>query len=152
MPSAEFEAVVAAMRGRERPETPPTLEETRAGFEAGFASFVVPDGVEVTEIDLGGVPGERIVPPNVDAGRTILYFHGGGYMVGSLATHRHLVAALAVASRATVLNVDYRLSPENAFPAALDDAVAAYRWHLESGGDARHTVVAGEDDESRSAG
>lgn len=144
MPSAQFDAVVAALRDRERPETPPTLEETRAGFEEGFSIFPVPDGVEVTPVDAGGAAAELLVPPTVDGERTVIYLHGGGYMLGSLNTHRHLAAALAVAARAKVLNVDYRLSPEHPFPAGLDDAMAAYRWHLGSGGSAERTVVAGD--------
>ena len=64
------------------------------------------------------------------AGRAIVYFHGGGYATGSADLFRGLASHLARATRARVLNVDYRLAPEHRFPAAIDDAIAAYRFVL----------------------
>jgi len=74
----------------------------------------------------------------------VLYLHGGGYVIGSPRSHRHLAAAVARASAARALLLDYRLAPEHPFPAALDDAVAAYEWLLGQGLDARRIVVAGD--------
>ena len=65
--------------------------------------------------------------------KAILYFHGGGFRIGSVASHRDLIAQIAVASGCRVLAINYRLAPEHRFPAALDDALAAYGWMLDHG-------------------
>ena len=71
------------------------------------------------------------------AARAILYVHGGGYVIGSLDTHRPLVGAALRRGTRVLLNVDYRLAPEHPHPAAVEDAVAAYRWLLAQGSEAR---------------
>ncbi|WP_194826492.1 alpha/beta hydrolase [Nocardia sp. XZ_19_231] len=99
---------------------------------------LVPDGSVVQHLHLGGRPAERViaetaipgsrtraVPPERAAG-AILYLHGGGYVVGSIATHRSLVAGLARETACAVYSLDYRLAPEHPFPAGLDDAEAAF--------------------------
>src|SRR5262249_19616976 len=73
----------------------------------------------------------------------VLYLHGGGYVIGSPRSHRHLAAAIATAAGASGLLLDYRLAPEHPFPAAVDDAVACYRWLLEQGFSHEHIVIAG---------
>jgi len=102
------------------------------------------EGVEVRTGELAGRPTEVLVPRDGDAGRAILYLHGGGFTIGSPATHRALATHLAAASGATVHLLDYRLAPEHPFPAALDDAVAAYRELLTRGADPSRTVLAGD--------
>ena len=77
-----------------------------------------------------GVPAEFISSPDGNPPQVILYLHGGGFVVGSAKTHRRIACDLAVASRTSVLSVDYRLAPEHPYPAALEDAIAAYRWLL----------------------
>jgi monoterpene epsilon-lactone hydrolase len=77
-------------------------------------------------------------------GRALLYLHGGGYVICSPDTHREMVAHLAKASGCRVLLLDYRLAPEFPFPAAVEDAVAAYRWLLAQGYPARGLAVAGD--------
>jgi len=74
----------------------------------------------------------------------VLYLHGGGYVIGSPRSHRHLAAAIAGAAGTSALLLDYRLAPEHPFPAAVDDAVAAYRWLLDQGIAAGHIAVAGD--------
>jgi acetyl esterase/lipase len=74
----------------------------------------------------------------------ILYLHGGGYVMGSIATHREMVARMSKASGARALLVDYRLAPEHPFPAAVDDATAAYRWLLSQNIKPSRIVVAGD--------
>jgi phosphinothricin tripeptide acetyl hydrolase len=74
----------------------------------------------------------------------VLYLHGGGYVIGSPRSHRHLAAAIARAAGTAVLLADYRLAPEHPFPAALDDAVAAYQWLLGHGLAPGRIVVAGD--------
>ena len=102
------------------------------------------EGTRTTPVDAGGVPSEWVEVPGGSAVPTILYLHGGGYTVGSVRTHRALVARLAAATGGRGLTVDYRLGPEHPFPAAVDDAAAAYRWLVRSGVDPRRIVVAGD--------
>lgn len=103
------------------------VEERRANLEALAGSVPAPPGVEVTELTVAGRPAERSVPVVVDGPGTVLYLHGGGYVSGSLATHRGLAGRLALAARRPVVSLDYRLAPEHPFPAGLDDAVDAVR-------------------------
>ena len=127
MPSDAYNAAVAAIREQMQQANagpPPDLATTRAGFEASYSSMPIPDGVSVSPVDAGGVRAEWVTPPEVEGNRTIIYLHGGGYVVGNLNTHRHVVSRLAVGAKARLLNVDYRLAPENPYPAALDDAMA----------------------------
>jgi monoterpene epsilon-lactone hydrolase len=94
----------------------------------------------VTPADAGGVPSEWVIWEGTDAGRVILYLHGGGYVLCSPRTHRDLACRLARACAARVLSIDYRLAPEHPHPAAVDDAVSAYRWLLDSG--IKHSRIA----------
>src|SRR5947209_4914406 len=89
-------------------------------------------GLSLSPVCNANVRGEWVAPKNYDEG-VILYLHGGGYVSCSAATHRPVTTALARLARLRVFSLDYRLAPENRFPAALDDAVAAYRWLLEQG-------------------
>ena len=88
------------------------------------------------------VRGEWLIPSNAEKG-TIVYIHGGGYVSCSPATHRPVTACLARLTRRPVFSLDYRLAPEHPFPAATDDAFAAYRW-LCGRGDAAPLVLAGD--------
>ena len=119
-----------------------SVEERRAVMES--FGRPAPDGVTVTVVDAGGVPAEWVVAPEADDDRVVLYLHGGGYQLGSLDTHRVLVSRISAEARARVLNVDYRLAPEHPFPAALDDAVAAYRWLLAQGVGPERVAIAGD--------
>jgi acetyl esterase/lipase len=74
----------------------------------------------------------------------ILYLHGGGYVIGSIDTHRELTGRLSRAAAARVFLIDYRLAPEHPFPAAVEDATAAYRWLLQNGATSSRTVIAGD--------
>ena len=110
-----------------------TIEEQRASM-AGLASeAAAPDGIRVRSGTLGGVRAEWLTPAGVETDATVLYLHGGGYCIGSLDTHRPLASRIAAATGCTVITLDYRLAPEDPFPAAVDDAVRAYRELLTSG-------------------
>ncbi|MBW2314458.1 MAG: alpha/beta hydrolase [Deltaproteobacteria bacterium] len=101
--------------------------------------------VRFEEVDAGGVRALWCRPAGRPApGRTLLYFHGGGYVLGSPEGHRELIAHLAIEADAQVLAPDYRLAPEHRFPAAQEDAIAAYRWLLDSGVDPGHLAVGGD--------
>jgi acetyl esterase/lipase len=116
----------------------------RRWLELVTGTTPLPPDVEVRAGELGGRPAEALVPSRGTPGRTVLYLHGGGFTVGSPATHRALAAHLAAASGATVHLLDYRLAPEHPFPAAVDDAVAAYRDLMAGGADPRRTALAGD--------
>jgi len=103
-----------------------------------------PVGVETVAQPLGGVPAVRVAPSKARPGHHILYLHGGGYIAGSPALYRHLTWRFAAAAAARLTAIDYRLAPEHPFPAALDDAAAAWRALLAEGADPRHCTVMGD--------
>jgi len=121
-----------------------TIEERRASMERALASAAPPAGVTVRPEELGGRPAEWIAPEGGRPDVVVLYLHGGGYCIGSLGTHRDLAARIAVAAGVTVVTLDYRLAPEHPFPAALDDACAAYAELLERGFGPGSVAVAGD--------
>jgi acetyl esterase/lipase len=105
----------------------PSLEERRQGMEFLGKMAALPQGSSVESGQVGGRPAEWHRPASEVEGRTILYLHGGGYALGSPLSHRGLVSWLASAAGSSAVAQDYRLAPENPFPAAVDDALAAYR-------------------------
>jgi acetyl esterase/lipase len=104
----------------------------------------VPAGVKMEKVSAGGVKAWWLIPAVAQAQGMILYFHGGAYAVGSPFTHREITGLLARYAGLRLLSVDYRLAPENPFPAALEDARAAYAWLLEQGHDPARIVLAGD--------
>jgi monoterpene epsilon-lactone hydrolase len=121
-----------------------TPEEFRAIYSRFLRQFPAPPGAQFERVTAGRVPAEWMVPPGASAQRTILYFHGGGYLVGGPEDYRDMVSRIAGAAQARALTIDYRLAPEHPHPAAVEDAVAAYRWLLASGADPARTAVAGD--------
>ncbi|MHA1386633.1 MAG: alpha/beta hydrolase [Candidatus Helarchaeota archaeon] len=87
---------------------------------------------------------EWIVAPNASEKRVILYLHGGGYILGSINSHRELASRLSRESDSRVLLIDYRLGPENKFPAAIDDATLTYKWLLKEGFSPDKIAIAGD--------
>ena len=121
-----------------------TIADQREAM-AAVATMPPPDGVTATPETLGGRPAEWLLPDGVTTrDRVVLYLHGGGYCIGSIATHRNLGGLLARAAGLAVVTLDYRLAPEDPFPAAVDDAVAAYRELLERGTDPDRIALAGD--------
>ncbi len=106
----------------------PTLKERRATFAPAGCLHPIPDDVLVSEVIAGGVPAHWLAAPGADAGRALLFLHGGGYELGSLRSDGELAARLGRASGMRVLFPEYRLAPEHPFPAAIDDVQAAWRW------------------------
>lgn len=90
-------------------------------------------GIEIRPERIDGLYAEWVIPPGAGSESAILYFHGGGYVMGSCENHRVHVAKFATGSRTRALLFDYRLAPEHPFPAALEDSIAAYRWLLAQG-------------------
>jgi phosphinothricin tripeptide acetyl hydrolase len=107
--------------------------DVRTALSKAFRAFPSKSKVKVEPVSAGGVPAEWISAPDASADKAVLYLHGGGYGAGGSDTHRELAARISEASGARTLLIDYRLAPENPFPAAIDDAVAAYRFILASG-------------------
>src|SRR5262245_27166158 len=103
-----------------------------------------PRGTETIRLNAGGVQADRIATQASRDDRYVLYLHGGAYVSGSPALYRDLTWRLATMCRARVLCIDYRLAPEHPFPAALDDAVAAYHWLLAQGAEPRHVALMGD--------
>lgn len=93
----------------------------------------LPAGIEVSPVTIDGLSAEWIRPSRMPDDRAILYFHGGGYVMGSCRAYRAIVAKFVAGSGIGALVFDYRLAPEHPFPAALDDALAAYNWLLSQG-------------------
>jgi acetyl esterase/lipase len=143
MASAELRQIVSVLRAMPRRENP-SVGGLRRSFDAMVRMFPPPPDVRVEPGTVGGVPGERVTPPDAVGGRTVLYLHGGGFVFGSPATHRELVARICRASGAAAWVPEYRLAPENPFPAGIEDCVAAYRGLLEEGTPPHHIVIAGD--------
>jgi acetyl esterase/lipase len=116
----------------------------RAGFEQLAGMSPVDADVKREDVQAGGVKAQWLSAPNAQQDRAILYLHGGGYVLGSIRTHAALAARISRASKARVLLIDYRLAPEHPFPAAVDDAVAAYRWMMAQGLKPARIAVAGD--------
>lgn len=107
--------------------------ERRAQVESFAKAFAMPGGVRVEADHLGGVPVEWIVPDGAAEAPVLFHLHGGGYVLGNPAASRPLTIAFALKSGARVVSIDYRLAPENPFPAAVEDALKAYRALLTQG-------------------
>ena len=121
-----------------------TIAEQRESM-AAVATMPPPAGTTATPDSVGGRPAEWLLPAGVeDRSPVLLYLHGGGYCIGSLGTHRNLAGLLALASGLAVCNLDYRLAPEHPFPAAVDDALAAYRDLLDRGTDPSVIAIGGD--------
>ena len=139
----QLEAVIDLLVNRDRPENP-TVEESRDGFER-LARYVGGDTpASVTEVDANGVQGEMVRAESATGDGVVLYLHGGGYVIGSPATHRELGRRLSAATDGDVLTIHYRLSPEDPFPAPVEDAAAAYAWLLDQSRDPASVSVAGD--------
>jgi monoterpene epsilon-lactone hydrolase len=126
---------------------PPAKPDTTVGQRRGAMEKVaerVAKDVTCEPVTAGGVPAEWIVAPGAAADRVILYLHGGGYVMGSINTHRAMIARISRAAQAKALALGYRLAPEHPHPAAVEDATAAYRWLLAEGYKPNKIVIAGD--------
>lgn len=136
--------VVRAHLAKLPPSDSLTVAERRAQYERAEKVFPTPPEVKVERVSAPVAPAEWLRPPGAVAGRVVLYLHGGGYVIGSPRSHRHLAAAIAVAGQASALLLDYRLAPEHPYPAAIEDATAAYRWLVDQGIAPGRIVIAGD--------
>ncbi len=143
MASQQLQSIIQMIRSAPDLHGAP-IEQRRAAFEAAVSIFTVADDVRCDPVDAGGVPAEWISAPGADPDRVIYYLHGGGYVMGSIKTHREMISRIARASGARALAIDYRLAPEHPFPAAVEDSTAAYRWLLSTGVDPARLIIAGD--------
>jgi acetyl esterase/lipase len=120
-----------------------SIEEQRARHEKSTRFNRLPADVHCQHVSTDGVAAEWIAVPDADWG-VILYLHGGAYALGSINTYREFIARLARAARMGSLAINYRLAPEHPFPAALEDATAAYAWLLAQGVEPSRIIVAGD--------
>jgi acetyl esterase/lipase len=123
---------------------PDDLGERRRAMDANATTFPLDPSVKVEPVTANGVRAEWTTTPGADHKRVVLYLHGGGYVFGSVLSHRHLVAEIGLQARCRTLALDYRLAPEHPFPAPVEDTLAAYRFLLESGIEAKHIAIAGD--------
>lgn len=145
MSAAQLDAVikdVQACFGAWTPET--TLDQMRKDWDEVFTKRPCSVGAKCENVDAGGVPALRISAAGAASDRAILYLHGGGYAFGSSRSHRDLGEYLSRAAKAQVFMLDYRLAPEHPYPAAVDDAMAAYRWLLKNGFKPERIAVSGD--------
>jgi acetyl esterase/lipase len=143
MASHELQMVLQMLAGNPLQGEKPAVE-MREGLEAMAGTFTLEPDVRVEKLTVAGMAAEWITSPTVSSAHALLYLHGGGYVVASLNTHRDLAASLGRVAKARVLIIDYRQAPEHPHPAAVDDAVAAYRWLLAQGIAADHLAIAGD--------
>jgi epsilon-lactone hydrolase len=120
------------------------VHEQRAIFDEMMAVTPIPADVQTSTASLGGIPVVNVDVAGADSGKVILYIHGGAYAIGTAASSVPLASDLARRVGAHLVSVDYRLAPESRYPAAVDDAVAAYRALLDSGRSASSIAIAGE--------
>ncbi len=143
MASAELQMVLDLLRAQPIPRDRGWVEQ-RAGLEQMTSLMPPPADVTCTPVIIAGRPAEWVAAPGVRQDQTLLYLHGGGYCIGSINTHRQLAADLSRAAGLRVLVLEYRLGPEHPFPAAVEDATAAYRALLADGADPRRLAIAGD--------
>jgi monoterpene epsilon-lactone hydrolase len=143
MASAELQVVLELLKANP-PIQGADITSMRESMNAMLGAVPPPEDLALVPIDAGGVPAEWSTVGASGTGRVVVYFHGGAYALGGVGTHRNLVAHIARSTGARVLSVDYRLAPEHPFPAAVEDAVAAYRFVRASGVPAAKIAVAGD--------
>lgn len=120
------------------------IVELRRNFDAMGRSLTPPQDVSFIEVDADGVRAEWTRVPESEDSAVLLYLHGGGYIMGSPETSRDLVARICRAASMRALSVDYRLAPENPFPAAIKDAVKSYNWLLAQNVEPARIIIVGD--------
>lgn len=123
---------------------PADFARRRAAYDKKGEQVELKPSLSFEQGTANGVPIEIVTDAEVENDRTILYAHGGGGSLGSIASHRGLVGLLGTAAGARTISIGYRLAPEHVFPAGLEDVYAAYRWLVDSGADLDRVVLAGD--------
>ncbi len=125
MPSREMQAFLDASPDKGGPDRRP-IEEQRRSLDAFMSTYPLPEGIREADCEVGGCPGQKYTPIDGAIDRGVLYLHGGGYTVGSVAGWRGFLGHLARHIDGVVMAIDYRLAPEHPYPAAVKDSVGAF--------------------------
>ncbi|HUK09572.1 MAG TPA: alpha/beta hydrolase [Stellaceae bacterium] len=141
MALSEIDAIRSLLTSKARPVG--WIERRQRIDEVG-STWPVADDVKLTAITIGRVPAEWSVVRGGDSSRVLMFFHGGGYCSGSIVSHRRMVTEAGRAAGTRTLAVEYRLAPEHPFPAALEDAEAAWRFLREQGIAASRIAIGGD--------
>ncbi len=127
-----------------RERSGPTVQTIRDGLDYMATTARVPKDVKCEAVDAGGVPAEWITAPGIVPNRVIIHYHGGGWVAGSVKNSREFLGRLSRATKAKIISIDYRLGPEHPYPAAVDDAFAAYKWLLSTKVSPKNIIMIGE--------
>ena len=141
MSVVEIDRIRTRLAGHPRPAD---LAARRQRIDSLSADYALPPDVTVEAVVAQGVPAEWTRTTTANPDQVLLFLHGGGYVSGSLASHRHVVAQVGREAGVRTFALGYRLAPEHPFPAALEDTLAAYRYILDSGISPNQIVLAGE--------
>lgn len=139
-----LKAYLRVQRLFSRPKDELDAQKERSELEALAVMFKPLIAIQCSPLVVRRVPAEWIVPSKLSTDRVLLYLHGGSYNAGSINSHRSLAANIAAAANARALIIDYRLAPEHPYPAAVDDATAAYEWLLDNGHAPGEIIIAGD--------
>ncbi len=143
MKTPELEQLIAALRST-GPDLSAPPAEVRASFSQMVSAAPVATDIAFETLRLGNIPALESRTPGAVTERTLLYFHGGAFVIGSPQDYRSLIGELGRAVGSRAVAPDYRLAPEHPFPAAVEDAVAAYRALLQGGLAPERIVLAGD--------
>src|SRR5271166_5769385 len=141
MDTSEIDAVRALLSSKPRPVG---WEERRRRLDEVGAVWPVEGDIALDAVDIDGIPGEWSIAPGSDSSRVLMFFHGGGYCSGSIVSHRRMVTEAGRYAEVRTLAVGYRLAPEHPFPAALNDALTAWRCLRKHGIGAAHIAIGGD--------
>ena len=143
MSQEQLDKLVTLLRERPQPD-PKTVEAMRDRINELGDKMPPPDDAVVESLTVAGCAAEWVSAPGCNPNRQVLYLHGGGYVIGSPHSHRNLAYNIAKAVDGRCLVIDYRMGPEDPFPAAVDDAVAAWQWMLAEGGNPARMAIMGD--------
>jgi epsilon-lactone hydrolase len=141
MAQSEIDTIRALLTSKPRPVG---WAERRKRIDEIGSVWRVAGDVELTPVDVNGVPGEYSIVPSSDLSRVLIFFHGGGYCSGSIQSHRRLVTEAGRFARMRTLAVAYRLAPEHPFPAPYEDALTAWRFVRNQNIAAAHIAIGGD--------
>lgn len=142
--SAEMAAVAQAIRANRDSVGEQSVQQQRDAMEKQQAALSIPEGCDITDETIAEVPCRWFIEEGDSNAPVLVYYHGGGYIIGSLDSYSELCARLALTCKVRVLSVGYRLAPEHPYPAGLDDSVAVTRELIQREADARSVIVGGD--------
>ena len=142
--SEEFETIATVMREGADFSVLLPLSVQRQVIDPKRPDSDVIRATSIEPVDIDGMPGHWFTPPDARMDRVVVYFHGGGYSVGSVRSHRDLISRVAHGMGNPVLAVDYRLAPEHPYPAQIEDGIKTMRWLERKGFSANHVALSGE--------